>query len=72
MEPRKLTARVAGHLDAIVTARRRGITWSEIAELFGATSAPALRAAVRRARVAVESGRIVPGEQKQLPNKEGA
>lgn len=67
MEPRKLTARVAGYLDAIRAARERGITWAELAEVFSARSAPALRAAVRRARSAVDTGRIVPGEQMLLP-----
>ena len=67
MEPRKLTARVAVYLDSIASARRRGITWAELAAVLGAASGPALRAAARRARIAIESGRIVPGEQLPLP-----
>lgn len=68
MEPRKLTARLAAHLDAIERARERGITWGELATALGARSAPAVRAAVARARAAVEAGRIKPGEQLPLPD----
>ena len=58
MEPDRLTPRVARHADAIAIARREGVTWKQIATLFG-TTADTLRLAHARARAGLASGRYV-------------
>ena len=64
---RRLTARVAAHMDAIAAARRAGATWGDLAELFGAPSGEALRKADSRARQGIREGRLAPIERLPLP-----
>ena len=35
MDLKRLTARVAGHIEAIEVAKKAGMTWDELAALFG-------------------------------------
>ena len=67
MDLKRLTARVAGHIEAIEVAKKAGMTWDELAALFKAPSAEALRKAVARARQGMVKGRLVPIEQLPLP-----
>ncbi|MHB1516419.1 MAG: hypothetical protein ACYCVY_12085 [Acidiferrobacteraceae bacterium] len=71
MQPKRLTARCAQHLDAILAARKRGITWGELAPLLGACSAGAVRKAFERAQRGVERALYCP-EQMPLPESESA
>ena len=65
MEPNRLTPRIARHVDAIAIARLAGVTWQQIATLFG-TTADTLRLAYARARAGLASGRYVV-QQMPLP-----
>ncbi len=67
MDLKRLTARVARHMDAIMAAKGAGMTWGEVAALFNAPSAEAMRKAFARARGGIETGRIVPIGQMPLP-----
>ena len=49
MEPKRLAARAAAHLDAIEAARQAGFSWNEIAIRLGVPGGTALRRAVGRA-----------------------
>ncbi len=68
MDLKRLTARVAGHIEAIEAAKKAGMTWGEMAPLFNASSAEAIRKAFARAQRGIEAGRIVPIEQLPLPS----
>lgn len=68
MSLKRLMARVATHRDAITKARMAGITWGEIGDRLGVSSAAARKAHVR-ALAAMQSGRLVPREQLPLPDQ---
>ena len=62
MESLRLSARLAGYVDAIKEARAAGVTWGQLADLFGArdkTMAAAFRVAA--------SGKYAAKEQRPLP-----
>lgn len=65
MESSRLSARLAGYVEAIKEARGGGVTWQQLGDLFGAkgkTMAAAYKVAA--------GGKYVVREQKLLPVKE--
>lgn len=62
MESTRVSARLAGYVEAISEAREAGITWRQIGELFG-VQAKTAAAAYKIAR----QGRYKVHEQKPLP-----
>ncbi|MHB1516251.1 MAG: hypothetical protein ACYCVY_11215 [Acidiferrobacteraceae bacterium] len=63
MKPDRLTPLIARHVDAITTAKLEGVTWRQLAGLFGVDD-DAIRAAFNRARKGLACGRYV---VQQLP-----
>ncbi len=68
MESTKLTQRLGGYIEAIQAARAEGVTWRQLAVLFGAEP-KYFHAAVRKV---VKAGKHVGREQKPLPDTERA
>lgn len=66
MESTKLTQRLAGYIEAIQAARAEGVTWRQLAALFGA-DCKYFHASVKKI---VSGGRHVGREQKPLPEAE--
>jgi hypothetical protein len=66
LKPKRLVARMAHHHEAVIAARRAGLSWSEIGDLFGASGAATRKAHVR-ALAAMRAGKLVPLEQMPLP-----
>ena len=50
----RMTARVAPYLQAIVQARKAGLTWADIGRLLGIEKADALRQAVKQCKWVIE------------------
>ena len=69
MKPDRLTPLIARHVDAIAIAKQEGVTWRQIAALFGGVGDDAIRAAFNRARKGLSCGRYV---VQQLPLPEPA
>ena len=63
MESTKLTQRLGGYIEAIQAARAEGVTWRQLAVLFGA-DCKYFHASVKKI---VSGGRYVGREQKPLP-----
>ncbi len=63
MESKKLSARLGGYIDAIQSARAEGVTWKQLAGVFGAEP-KYFHAAVKKV---VKAGKHVGREQKPLP-----
>lgn len=63
MESKKLSARVSAYRDAVVAARRAGVTWAQLAALFGAQPKYFAKVCTK----AMSGGRYQPTEQLPLP-----
>lgn len=63
MESKKLSARVSAYRDAVVAARRAGVTWAQLAALFDAQPKYFAKVCTK----AMSGGRYQPTEQLPLP-----
>ena len=63
MESKKLSARVSAYRDAVVAARGAGVTWAQLAALFGAQPKYFAKVCTK----AMSGGRYQPTEQLPLP-----
>ena len=72
MEPKRLAARAAVHLNAIKAARQAGYLWQEIATRLGVPSGTALRRVCERARKYQPERQLpLPGSQARPETAQG-